>query len=189
MRKRTNGISASEGVSMRSNLLGQRLVVCLVAAALAIGLTASSAQAKATVGTFVNQHTEVNPAVTVCPGGLTGTETLSYTDSGRFVETDSGFHVEGTETLAVHAVFTNGYYSVGSASNHFAFNTTTTSGQTVFTLAGRELHTIYNADGEVVTKVIFAGVSHITYRDLNGNGQPDEGEITSNLDNFHFTCI
>jgi hypothetical protein len=29
---------------------------------------------------------------------------------------------------------------------------------------------------------------HITYRDANGNGMPDEGEITANVDRFFFTC-
>ena len=42
--------------------------------------------------------------------------TLTFTDGGRFVETDTGFHIEGTETLDVNTVFTNGFYIVGSAS-------------------------------------------------------------------------
>jgi hypothetical protein len=171
-------------------LLRARLLVCVPIAALGLGLTAASAQAQATVGTFFNQRTEVNPAGTpeCVSGEFAGIETLTFTDSGRFVETDSGFHFEGTETLAVHTVFTNGYYIVGHANDHFAFNTTR-SGETVFTFAGNEVHRIYAAYGEAVTRVMFAGVSHVTYRDLNGNGQPDEGEITSNVENFHFTCI
>jgi hypothetical protein len=118
-----------------------------------------------------------------------GTETLTLTDSGQFVATDSGFHVEGTETVTSSIVFTNGYHVVVSGNNHFAFNTTQTSGQTVFTFAGHELHTIYNAEGEVVARVMFHGVSHITYRDLNGSEQLDDGEITANIDQFFFTCM
>jgi hypothetical protein len=171
--------------------LRKRLLVSLAVSTLLIGVTAYSAQARATVGTFFNQSTEVNQVGTpeCVSGDFSGTETLTDTDSGRFVETDSGFHFEGTETIVSHTVFTNGYYIVGSGRSHISFNTTATSGQTVSTFAGHELHTLYNAQGQVVAKVMFAGVSHITFRDLNGNGQPDEGEITSNVDNFHFTCI
>ena len=175
---------------MHKTLIARRLV-SLALSALAIGVTATRAQAQANVGTFFSQHTDVNPAGTpeCLSGDFAGTETITFTDSGRFVETDSGFHVEGTSTIVGHTVFINGYYIDASASNHFAFNTTATSGETVSTFAGHEVHTIYNAEDEAVAQVRFAGVSHITYRDLNGNGQPDEGEITSNVENFHFTCI
>ena len=143
------------------------------------------------IGTFFNQNTEINTfeGAECVSGDFMGTETLTITDSGQFVATDSGFHVEGTETVTSSIVFTNGYHDVVSGNNHFAFNTTQTSGQTVFTFAGHELHTIYNAEGEVVARVMFHGVSHITYRDLNGNEQPDDGEITANIDQFFFTCM
>ena len=107
---------------------------------------------------------------------------------GRFVETSSGFHVEGTTTIDSHTVFTNGYYVNASGHAHFAFDTSFTSGATVFTSGGPEVHTIFNAEDEAVAQVKFVGVSHITYRDLNGNGQPDEGEITSSFERFHFIC-
>jgi hypothetical protein len=176
---------------MRCRSVGRRFPASAIVAALVLVVTAGTAHAKANVGTFFDQNTEVNQAGTpeCVSGDFSGTETLTFTDSGRFVETDAGFHSEGTETLSVNTVFTNGFYIVGSASNHFAFNTTSTSGQTVFTFAGHEVHTIYNADGVAVAQVIFAGVSHITYRDLNGNGQPDDGEITATFDHFHFTCV
>jgi hypothetical protein len=171
--------------------LAPRLPACAIAAALVLVVTAGTAHARANVGTFFSQQTEVNQAGTpeCISGDFSGTETLTFTDSGRFVETGTGFHFEATETLAVNTVFTNGFYIVGSASNHFAFNATLTSGQTVFTFAGHEVHTIYDAEGVAVAQVIFAGVSHITYRDLNGNGQPDDGEVTATFEHFHFTCV
>jgi len=71
----------------------------------------------------------------------------------------------------------------------FAFNASATSGQTVFSTAGHELHTTYNANGDVIARVNYAGVTHITYRDLNGNRQPDDGEITANFERVHVTCL
>jgi hypothetical protein len=166
------------------------LAVTAAVAAPAVAHAAPSAPARATVGTFFNQETEVFPVDgTECVSGIgTGTETITFTNSGRFVETSSGFHVEGTTTIDSHTVFTNGYYVNASGHAHFAFDTSFTSGATVFTSGGPEVHTIFNAEDEAVAQVKFVGVSHITYRDLNGNGQPDEGEITSSFERFHFIC-
>jgi hypothetical protein len=157
-------------------------------------VAASAATAEATVvnsGTFYNQRTEVNPIIgSECLSGETpGTETITFTDSGTFVQTASGFHVQGTDTVSSRIVYTNGDYSLVAGSSHFSFNTSGTSGQTVSTSAGHELHTIYNSQDEVIARVLFAGVSHTTYRDLNGNGQPDPGEITSTFERLHFTCL
>jgi hypothetical protein len=77
----------------------------------------------------------------------------------------------------------------GTGRSHFGFDTTATSGQTVNSSTALETHTVYDAAGEAVARVIFHPVSHITYRDLNGNGAPDEGEITANIDRFFFTCV
>ena len=149
-----------------------------------------SASPRATVGTFFNQETEVFPVDgTECVSGLgTGTETITFTDSGRFVETKSGFHVEGTETIDSQTIFTNGYHINAIGHAHFAFDTSFTSGQTVSTSGGPEVHTIYNAEDEAVAQVKFVGVAHVTYRDLNRNGQPDDGEISSSFERFHFIC-
>jgi hypothetical protein len=151
---------------------------------------APTARAQATVGTFFNQDTEVNQLgpQDCLPGDYTGTETITFTTSGRFVETASGFHVEGTETIVSRMDFTNGYYSDISGRAHFSFNTNFTSGQTVTTFGGHEKHPFYNATGEQVAQAMYIGRTHITYRDLNGNGQPDEDEITSSVDHLNIVC-
>src|SRR4051812_14741260 len=66
-------------------------------AAPAVAHAAASASAQATVGTFFNQDTEVSPVDgTECVSGVVpGIETATFTNSGRFVVTKSGFHVEG----------------------------------------------------------------------------------------------
>ena len=43
-------------------------------------------------------------------------------------------------------------------------------------------------DGEPIGQVFLHGVFHVTFRDANGNGEPDPGEITANVDRFLFTC-
>jgi hypothetical protein len=161
---------------------------------LVLALAAPSAQARATVGTLFNQETEVFPVGTpdCLSGEFTGTETTTFTTRGRFVETESGFHVEGISSLDSLTVFTNGYHIdvKPGRSAHFAFNTSATSGETVFTQAAPpETHTIYNAENEAVARVMYIGIGHITYRDLNGNGQPDDGEITSSVDHLNVICI
>ena len=168
-----------------------RTVAAIPASLLILALAPATAHAQVDSGTFFDQQTEINQVGTpVClEGDLTGTETITFTQSGRFVETASGFHFEGTLAISGRQVFTNGDIDRVDASSHFTFNTTATSGQTVSTSAGHELHTTFNAEGEVIARVNFAGVTHITYRDLNGNGQPDDGEITSNFERVHFACL
>ncbi len=171
----------------------RRLLTVGVLAASLLGLTAPRANAApATVGRFFNQDTEVNPVDgTECVSSVgPGTETATFTNSGRFVQTNSGFHVEGIGTIDSHTVFTNGYHITANGQTHFTFNTNFTSGQTVNTAGGgNEIHTIFNAENVVIAQVKFVGVFHITYRDLNGNGQPDDGEITSSFERFHFICF
>ena len=175
---------------MTTNFRRTRVAICLLMVALALAVAAPSAQARATVGTFFDQSTEVNQVgpQDCFAGDYTGTETITFTTSGRFVETASGFHVEGTQTIVSRMDFTNGYYSDISGRAHFSFNTNSTSGETVSTFGGLEKHPIYNAAGEQVAQAMYIGRTHLTYRDLNGNGQPDEGEITSSVDHLNVIC-
>ena len=168
-----------------------RTLAALPASVLLLAVASTTAHAQVSSGTFFDQQTEINQVGTpeCVEGDLTGIETVTFTLSGRSVRTASGIHFEGTQAVAGRQVFTNGYIDTVDASSHFTFNATATAGQTDFTQAGHELHTTVNAEGEVISRVNFVGVTHITYRDLNGNGQPNEGEITSNFEKFHFTCL
>jgi len=69
---------------------------------------------------------------------------------------------------------------------HFTF--IATPPQTISTSVIQELRTIYSADGQLVGKVFIHALSHVTFRDANGNSAPDPGEITANVDRFFFTC-
>jgi len=151
----------------------------------------SPAAAAATTGTFFNQETEVNRVDgTECVDIGPGTETSTFTTSGHFTATDTGFHFEGSEAIDGTTVFDNGYHLTAHGFAPFRFDTNDKTGQTVNSSgAGTELHTIFNAQNQVIARVRFEDVNHVTYRDLNGNGQPDDGEITVSFEHFHFMCF
>ena len=118
---------------------------------------------------------------------LVGTNVATETVTGQSVETSSGvFHVSGTDVFAYRVDFPNGMYSYGTSTSHFSF--TANGPLTVFTQGGQEPRTIYASDGTPVAQVVLHGGSHITYRDLNGDGVPQADEISANVDRFFFTC-
>ena len=41
----------------------------------------------------------------------------------------------------------------------------------------------------MVARVKFVGFTHVTYRDANGNGQPEDGEITASMDHLKVICL
>ena len=122
------------------------------------------------------------------PPELIGTVTGTETTVGQFTDTTPGFHVHGTDTLDYQVDFPDGRYVLGTAVEHFDFNVNFQSGQTTNTVAIQEPRTIYAADGQPIGKVMIHALSHITFSDANGNGQPDPGEITANIDHFMFIC-
>ena len=59
---------------------------------------------------------------------------------------------------------------------------------TTNTMAQQDRGTLYDTNGNVIGSLDVWGVTHLTWRDLNGNGQPDTGEITANTNTFKFSC-
>jgi hypothetical protein len=118
---------------------------------------------------------------------LVGLLNLTNTIVGHFTETATGFHVEGTETERYRVDFPDGRYVLGVATSHFGFNVSG-SGQTTTKTVIQEPRTIYDANRRPIGRVFIHFVSVITYRDANGNGMPDDGEITANVERFFFTC-
>jgi len=161
-----------------------------LAAATIAGLTlglAGTASAQATVGEFYFQETITATDVSLCTG-LTGTVTNTVTEAGRFVaNADGTFHFSGTSTQDYRVVWSDGSYEIHHSPSHFEFNASGT-GEVVFTEAQQDPGTLYAADGQVIGKVTVFTLTHQTWRDLNGNGQPDPGEIKSTVDQFRVTC-
>jgi hypothetical protein len=166
-----------------------------VVATLALTLTlvlAPAAFAGAVVGTFHDEHPVTDPtSLPECmPAGLAdmvGTQDGTETTDGRFAANATGFHIEGSELFTYRVDFPDGRYVIGSAVAHFR-TSFTASGQTVSGDIVLEPRTIYAADGTVIGRVLIHALSHITYRDLDGSGTPDPGEIKVELSRFSFTC-
>lgn len=123
-----------------------------------------------------------------CYPNLAGTLTGTDTGAGQFVLTSTGVHVEGVETQTYRIDFANGWYLLSSSPTHFSTNFNFSTTQTENTLAQQDHGTLYSANGDVIGSVNVLGITHLTWRDLNGNGQPDPGEITANVNLFKFSC-
>jgi hypothetical protein len=163
----------------------RRLRLCVPLAVLGLLIFASTASARATGGTYYQQETITFTDVNLCTG-LTGTGTNTVIDAGRFVDTGGTFHVSGTATQDYRVDWSDGSYLISHSPSHYEFNTN--SGEFVFTEAQQDRGTLYSADGQVIGHQTVFTLSHTTWRDLNGNGQPDSGEFTSIVDQFRVTC-
>ena len=157
--------------------------------AVALVIPVGAAGAAATVGKFSETRMETgSTALPEClPPDLVGSLNLTNTISGHFTETATGFHVEGTETESYRVDFPDGRYVLGVATSHFSFNVSG-SGQTTTKTVIQEPRTIYDATGQPIGRVFIHFVSVIAYRDANGNGMPDDGEISASVERFSFTC-
>jgi hypothetical protein len=153
----------------------------------AAAANAPVAQARAEVVPF--EVSEALPEVGALPECLdttVGRQTGTETTVGQFVDTGTTFHAHGTSSLIYTVTFADGRYVTGSAAEHFSF--TAAGPVTVFTVAINESRTIFSADGQAAGTVRIHAISHVNYQDLNGNGNPDPGEISANVDRFFFTC-
>jgi hypothetical protein len=123
-----------------------------------------------------------------CLPDAVGTATQTETSTGLVVETGSGvFSFRGVDAFDLHIDFQDGsYVDSGLNRDHvsFAFK----SPLTVFTSVTQDLETIYNAQGQPIGSIEIHGVRHMTFRDLNGNGEPDEGEVKAEFDRFRLRC-
>jgi hypothetical protein len=169
----------------------RRLQRSLVGVALlvAVLLPAGAAQAQATVSRFSDTHTEklTTPLEGCLPEDLVGTGTLTVTSTGQVVDTGGVFTVRGVNNYDLHLVFPDGSY-VQSGLNRDRYVFVANPPLTVFNLVVQDFRTIYAADGTPIGTLSIHGGMHITYRDLNGNGMPDPGEITVEFDYFRLRC-
>jgi len=165
-----------------------RWLVLLALALAASVVPAGIARAQATVFSFEFQ--EPLPSSTALPEclstDLTGAQTGTETTMGQVTDTGHGVQVHGTDTLDYRVVFPDGQYVAGTAVEHFTFIARTP--QMVSKSVIQEPRTIYSADGQPIGTAFLHALSHVTFRDTNGNGEPDPGEITASVDQFFFTC-
>jgi hypothetical protein len=160
-------------------------IVCLGVAV--IPVAGGAAHARAQVFGFTD--TEPLPVATALPecgddtvGSQVGTETVA----GQVTDTGTTFHAHGTDTLAYTVTFADGRYVTGGSVEHFSF--TAAGPLATNTVAIHESRTVFSTDGQAVGTVRIHALSHLTYRDADGDGAPDPGEISAGVDRFFFTC-
>jgi hypothetical protein len=170
---------------------GVQFLAASAALVLALFVPAGSAQAQATVFRFSfgpNTETFTGPLEGCLPPDLIGTSTLTFTTTGQVVDTGKNvFVVHGVSTFDYHGDFPNGI-SVQSGLNRDIFTFVANPPLTVSNVATQDLRTVYAADGTPTGTLSIHENSHITFRDTNGNGMPDPGEITVEFDHFRLRC-
>lgn len=165
-------------------------LVCAALAVLVALVCTGTASAQATIGpiSWQDQLSFTDVGLVPCYPTLAGTLTGTDTGAGQFVVTSTGVHVEGVETQTYRIDFSNGWYLLSSSPTHFITNFGFSTGQTENTFVQQDHGTLYDSGGQVIGSLNIWGVTHLTWRDLNGNGQPDPGEITANVNLLKFSC-
>jgi hypothetical protein len=177
---------AMSSYSHVSTPFARRILVSVLLATFGLATLAGTARAQATHGNFTFQNTVTFTDVSSCTG-LTGAGTNSATTVGQFLDTGQTFHVHGTTVQVYRIDWSDGSYLLSRSPSHFEFNMNSL-GQFVSTEVQQDPGILYSHDGQVIGRVTVFTLSHITWRDTNGNGQPDPGETSGSVDQFRVTC-
>jgi hypothetical protein len=169
-----------------STPLVRRILRCALPAALGLIAFTGTASAQATRGDFTFENTVTFTDVSGCTG-LTGTGVNIAVTVGEFVATGKTFHVHGLTTQVYRIDWSDGTYLLSRSPSHFEFNVNS-SGQSVSTEVQQDPGILYSADGQVIGRLSVFTLSHVTWIDTNGNGQPDAGEVTASVDQFRVNC-
>jgi hypothetical protein len=162
------------------------LSVCVVFSA---ALSASPAHAAAVVMRVSASQTDVFPVNGYfCLPEAVGTATQTESSRGQFVDTGGRvFTFHGVDTYDLRIDFADGSY-VQSGLDRDLITAVFNPPLTVFNVVTQDLETLYNAQGQPVGRIEIHEGSHLTFTDLNGNGQPDDGEINVTFDRFRLRC-
>jgi hypothetical protein len=169
---------------------GVQFLAASAATACALVIPAGAAQAQATVMRFTdgpNTETFQAPLEGCLPSDLVGNVTQTETTTGQVVDTGKVFTVHGVSMYDYHGDFPNGIY-VQSGLSRDIFTFVANPPLTVFSDATQDFRTIYAADGTPIGTLSIHETIHVTFRDTNGNGEPDPGEISVQIDHFRLRC-
>jgi hypothetical protein len=152
-------------------------------------VAARPASGQADVGRFAFQHTFADSGGNEClPPELSGAVRGTVTGRGQFVATASGYHERLTTNLAYRIDFPDGSYALGTAVERGLSNVNPRNSRITAHVTVREPRTLYAADGQPIGRVMIHYLVHLTYSDVNGDGQPDPGEITASVESFRLAC-
>jgi hypothetical protein len=138
-----------------------RLAVAALVAMAVVAVTSPGASADA----VVTRQTVTGPVSDTgltdgCHPGLTGTLTRTASADFQFVQTSTGFHVEGTEIDTGRIDWNEGSYTIIGSTDHFIFEIM--PGTFVHTTAHVDFGDTYSADGTFLFTVTFHQTEHVT---------------------------
>jgi hypothetical protein len=178
---------------MRASTL-RRLAATAATALLGMLALAGASQGAAETGSFGPFQVPFNDTVDdtgTCLGtGATGTISGVDTVVGRFTENGPptlGFHDHGTVTSVYRVSYSDGRYVLGTDVEGFNDNATN-NGQMTSTVLVHGSGSLYAADGRPLGSVGVQTLFHLSFRDANGDHEPDPGEVSSSRDGFRLTC-
>jgi hypothetical protein len=166
-----------------------RRIVVFALVVLSAALSASPAHAAAVVLRFSASHTDVFPVDGYfCLPEAVGTATQTESSTGQFVDTGSNvFTFHGVDSYDLRIDFADGSH-VQSGLDRDLISAVFNPPLSVFHVVTQDLETLYDEDGQPVGKIEIHAGSQLTFTDLNGNGQPDEGEVKVTFDRFRLRC-
>ena len=170
----------------------RKRAICLASLGLASGaflVPASTAWADpaATHFVVVNDPQTFTATAFCLPEDKIGTVVTQETSTGTRVVTRTGVVVTGVDEFTFRIDFPDGsYVEAGINRDHFQF-VGNGAGQ-VFTRVTQDFETIYDAAGNAVGKIKVNATLHTSWHDTNRDGVPDEGELTTQVDNFRLRC-
>ncbi len=101
-----------------------------------------------------------------------------------------GFHYLLTHTEEGRIDFPSGVYVLDKLTEHFNYNSGTHATTDTFTSAVQDRGTVYGADGQPTGQIVtIHALTHFTWIDTNGNGDPDPGDdYKASVDHYRLTC-
>jgi hypothetical protein len=155
---------------------GRRLAAILGAAALSVVLAPAVSAAATVTRDTITIPTLDTGLTDDCRPGITGTLVATLVINFQRVDTQSGFHVDETDTSAGTITWSDGSYSLINSVDHFTRNIFD-SGMRVRTLTHEDSINTYTAGGVFLFRLTFQEVQHITFID---------GAYVVSLDYGHF---
>ncbi|WP_426402983.1 hypothetical protein ACN9M0_01795 [Streptomyces sp. R-07] len=182
------------GTSMRHPLsltAARTLLAAVLAATATTAATAPATAAEVVVDDFDTTRTDTftAPLEGCLPADLLGTATVTEHSTGRVVRTPAATVIKGLDAYDFRMTFPDGrYVRSGVDDERFSVVLTNPGRVTVASTASRDERTIYAPDGTPIGTLSIRETYDVVFRDTNGNGEPDPGEITTERHRFRLTC-